>query len=221
MLTARAHYLVYAVAGRAEGELLHVTSLAPVVLLEAEALDAHFRGAWEGVMNPRVGPQLWRTEPPVDDVKVRVVFDRFEPSDPLRDDGQASAIPRDGRRFRVVGTIENASAPVRLASGTCAPSLASLGTRNPILGATQPELRLRRHPMMHSPSDNVIEMDYPPGLYMNGTMMTGAGGYFLEDFIALAVDRTAPHRFLIHGHLPGQLYVELAPVTGGGGTCTP
>lgn len=77
-------------------------------------------------------------------------------------------------RYALKGRVENATSAVRGDDGSCLPSLASQGSRNPLLDANGGDrITVQRHPNMHGGHDDVFTLDWPTGV--SGTNSMGSG----------------------------------------------
>src|SRR5205823_4998190 len=165
---------------------LQLTGLRPVILVAGEALDARFLGAWEGLVSKRRTDTQWYTDltHPENFAKIRIHFGpplvqtnaigELRPTPPLA----------DGRRFKAIGTFENAVQPVKLSTGECAPALTSFGTSKPLpdrIATSDYQIKMWRFPAMHTlwSKDFHIVFDYPKGLYAAATAMASQHNFRL------------------------------------------
>ncbi|HWS70519.1 MAG TPA: hypothetical protein VN605_00330, partial [Thermoanaerobaculia bacterium] len=139
--------------------------------------------------------------------------------------GELKPTPKlpDGKRFKVLGRFENATQPVRLSTGECAPALTSYGPGNPFPERVETSdylIKIWRFPAMHSlgSKDFHVVFDYPRGLYSSATAMASDHNFRLKDYIATS---TQPQQlvFRLHGNPIDQIVFALKPVQGGGGSC--
>ena len=224
----RVHFLIYEATGKlATATTLQLTGLRPAILVEGQALDARFLGPWEGLVSKRRTATQWYVDPsqPADFAKIRIDF--AEPLVATEAIGELRPTPKlaDGKRFKVTGTFENGTHPVRLSTGECAPALTSYGAANPMperVATSDYMLRMWRFPAMHTlwSKDFHIVFDYPKGLYTSATAMASEHNFRLKDYIATS---THPQQlvFRLHGNPVDQIVFVLKPVTGGGGPCKP
>ena len=235
----RVHFLVYEAKGKvlpaakAGGTpRLQLAELRPIVLVDGRAIDERFLGVWEGTVSKRFGDKQWYTDledgDPDHFAKIRINFQ--PPLTPMENIGVLSSTPKleDGTRFKALGKFENATQPVRLSTGECAPALTSYGDANPFpprVAITNYSILMWRFPAMHSRSsaDFHIVFEYPVGLYPRGelqviTSMARDHNFRLKDYIATS---TQPKALVygIHGSPVDQILFLLKPVQGGGGQC--
>jgi hypothetical protein len=222
----RVHFLVYEAAGKLTAPAsLQLTALRPAILVEGEALDARFVGPWEGLVSKRRTATQWYADlsQPANFAKIRVDF--TPPLVQTNDIGELKPAPPlpDGKRFKVLGRFENATAPARLSTGECAPALTSYGANNPLperVAVTDYLIKIWRFPAMHSlwSKDFHVVFDYPRGLYSSATAMASTHNFRLKDYIATST-KPEPLVFRLHGNPIDQIVFELTPVQGGGGAC--
>jgi hypothetical protein len=185
--------------------------VVPVVRLAPEVLDGAMTGSWEGTMSKRTGENTY--DPNVR-IPVRIrwtgyaaehsklpTWSPYDPSDVTLDD----ILP-------ALGVIENATSPVALASGECAPSLASLGEGSPIFG-DDAQVEMLRIVAMHVPGD--YQLSFEGGM---GSMMPAHPAAFLQ------TAPRAPYTTITnspHGAPNGMHLEDFRAVAGGGSACTP
>jgi hypothetical protein len=195
------------------------------VLVEGHAIDERFLGVWEGVVSKRRDDNKWYTDidNPEHVAKVRITF--AAPLTPHENIGVLDPTPKlpDGTRFEALGRFDNATQPVRLSTGECAPPMNSYGAANPFpdrVATTDYSLTLWRFPAMHSRSseDFHIVFDYPKGLHPAARAMARDHNFRLKDYIATSTKPKALV-FGIHGNPVDQILFSLKPVQGGGGAC--
>ncbi len=63
---------------------------------------------------------------------------------------------------KITGSIANATTPVALSDGTCAPALAATGTRNPLRGTFGGTISIERVPSMHTAFDDELVLAWDP-----------------------------------------------------------
>ena len=220
----RVHFLVYEVKGVVAGMAIRAESLRPVVMVTGRALDERFLGAWEGTMSLYLGKDgdqdVWSTD---QTAKVRLEYHSLTPHDNMSEVvAKVTPLLPDGTRFKALGGVANAVQSVKLSTGECAPSLISLGGKNPLSIASDYRLTLWRFPVMHTAfsRDYHIVVDYPRDLYPATMAMASTHNFRLENYIAL---NTAPTEltFLLHGNPVRQMVIKAKPVKGGGQPCTP
>ncbi|MEK6372534.1 MAG: hypothetical protein AABO58_07530 [Acidobacteriota bacterium] len=227
----RVHFLVYEAIGKvmspaASGanKRLQLTGLRPVVLVDGRAIDERLLGPWEGSVSKRRSDDQWFTDDnPAHFAKIRIQFE--PPLIPYENIGVLSANPKlaDGTRFKALGKIENATQPIRLSTGACAPALNSYGAANPFpdrVATSDYSIKMWRFPAMHTlwSKDFHIVLDYPKGLYPSASAMARDHNFRLKDYIAKS---TKPKDlvFILHGNPINQILFTLKPVQGGGGHC--
>jgi hypothetical protein len=222
----RVHFLVYEAKGTIlPSKALQLTGLRPVILVEGQAIDERFLGPWEGLVSKRRTPTEWYTDTsqPVNFAKIRVNFaPPLAATDAI---GELKPTPKlpDGQRFKVPGKFENATQPVRLSTGECAPALTSYGASNPFpdtVSTSDYLITMWRFPAMHSlwSKDFHIVFDYPKNLHPDARAMASEHNFRLKDYIATS---THPEElvFRLHGNPVNQIVFVLKPVQGGGGSC--
>jgi hypothetical protein len=222
----RVHFLIYEASGKiVSPATLQLTGLRPAILVQGQALDERFVGAWEGLVSKRRNETQWYADlsQPANFAKIRVDF-----APPLIGTdaiGELKPTPKlpDGRRFKVIGKFENATQPVKLSTGECAPALTSFGAANPLpdhVATSDYLIKIWRFPAMHTlwSKDFHVVFDYPKGLYQAATAMASEHNFRLKDYIAIS---THPQElvFRLHGNPINQIVFALKPVTGGGGSC--
>jgi hypothetical protein len=226
MPSNRSLFLIYKVTGtigtftdpgtKEASPSITVTAAVPAVLLEGDAIDGALLGAWEGTVSKRVDDSSF------DDavrVPIRISFGSLSPLSNFNVWSSSKTLP-DGKRSAMIGTVENFSSAVKASDGKCFASLASLGSKDPFLGASSPAVKLYRVAGMHTPGDQVIVLDYPSGTKglsangMDGLRILHPGGLLLkspgDDWDSISI---RPHG------TPNGNRVELRPVKGGGGGC--
>jgi len=224
----RVHFLIYEASGKVTplGALL-LQGLRPAVLVQGQAIDSRFFGAWEGMISKRRTETQWYTDPsqPQNFAKVRMMF--TPPLLQTENIGELRPDPKlpDGTRFKATGTFENATQPVRLSTGDCAPALTSYGAANPFparVATADYFLHMWRFPAMHSlwSKDFHVVTDYPKNLSTNPTLnsMASTHNFRLKDYIATST-KPMELKFLQHGNSFGWIVFLLKPVQGGGGPC--
>lgn len=184
--------------------------VVPVVRLAPDVLDGAMSGAWEGTMSKRTGAN---TYDPDQRIAVRVSWTGYasehtklptwSPYDP--DD-----VPLD-EILTARGVIENATSPITLADGQCAPSLASLGEGSPIFD-DDALVEMLRIVAMHVPGD--YQLSFEGGM---GSMMPAHPAAFLqtEPRAQFTTITNSPH-----GAPNGMHLEDFRAVTGGGSACT-
>lgn len=222
----RVHFLVYEATGKlTSATAFQLTALRPAVLVDGQALDGRFVGAWEGLVSKRRTATQWFTDlsKPANFAKIRVEF--APPLVQTNNIGELKPTPAlpDGKRFKVLGRFANATEPVRLSTGECAPALTSYGASNPLpdrIDVADYLIRIWRFPAMHSlwSKDFHVVFDYPRGLYSSATAMASEHNFRLKDFIAIST-QAQPLVFRLHGNPIDQIVFQLKPVRGGGGAC--
>lgn len=225
MPSMRFAYLLYRVHGELRTTTLggksmkgiHLTSASPVVLLEASAIDGRL-GAWEGEVTRRKPDGTWDE---TSRVRFRARFDATSPLAPLPETTKESPALADGTRLQALGVIENWSAPVRAADGTCLKALTSLGEENPFFGATTPEVKLQREFGMHGyMTQSDVVFTYPPNT--DGLSPDGMGT--IAPFIPYGLFRVDPENpaddltITPHGNAMGHS-LDMHRVSGGGEDC--
>lgn len=188
-----------------------IDAVTPEVLIAGDALDGQMLGTWEGTMTPRTGEGSWELG---GEVPVRVTFDRLTPraNVPVLDPNGAKL--DDGVAFDIVGTVDNRTAAVRAADGTCLPSFTSRGAADPLYGATSSVLKLWRLGSMHALGDSQLAIEYPDGTRL------GVGMGDIAPVAAQGLIRTVDDDAWAAGsHNSWQFQVALHRVSGGGDTC--
>jgi hypothetical protein len=214
----RVHFLIFEAKGAVSGDKFRLDALKPVIMVTGHALDERFLGAWEGTASLYDGGRTWSQ---VDDAKIRVEFGSLVPHENMATLVATITPPLpDGTRFKAIGVIANADKGVRLSTGVCAPSLRSLGSRNPFFEASDSQLTLWRFPAMHTAAsrDYHVVMDYPKDLYPSAIAMATDHNFHLADYNSSA-RRPEELVFHIHGNPVQQIVITLKPVQGGGGSC--
>jgi hypothetical protein len=222
----RVHFLIYEATGNiAAPASLRLTGLRPAILVEGQAIDERFLGPWEGVVSKRRTATQWYTDisKASDFARIRVQF--APPLVPTDNIGELRPTPKlpDGKRFKAVGKFENATQPVRLSTGECAPALTSYGASNPFperVKTSDYSIAMWRFPAMHTlwSKDFHVVIDYPKNLYTSATAMASDHNFRLKDYIATSTQpRTLT--FILHGNPVDQIIFALKPVQGGGGSC--
>ena len=220
----RVHFLVYEVKGVVAGGAIRAESLRPEVMVTGRALDERFLGAWEGTMSLYLGKDgdqdVWSAD---QTAKVRLEYGSLTPHDNMSEVvAEVTPLLPDGTRFKALGGVANAVQSVKLSTGECAPSLLSLGSKNPLYVASDYRLTLWRFPVMHTAfsRDYHIVSDYPRDLYPATMAMASTHNFRLENYIA---PNTVPTEltFLLHGNPVRQMIIKAKPVKGGGEPCKP
>ncbi|MGE5183812.1 MAG: hypothetical protein ACM31C_17200 [Acidobacteriota bacterium] len=197
---------------------LHVTSGKPIIVIGGKTIDGAYLAptyALEGTVSRRLDASHFDSAHPV---PVRITFTKLE--DYANMPAWTSGTLEDGTRFKMVGTIENWSDPVKASDGTCMTSFASLGDANTWQGATDPTVRFYRFPGMHFAADEVHVLDYPVGTA--GLSGNGMGGMSVTHPAALIQEHETDDWSTvgIHPHsAPNGHEMSLHPVIGGGGAC--
>lgn len=218
---------------RAEGSLhdgtLHVSSIAPEVLVEGAAIDSLLDRAYEGTITTRVvpfvdgDPIFTQTTTPI----------RLEPT------GERNALTpmwggeslADATADQVILEVANLTASTTLSDGSCATPLADLGDANPLLGATGTTVTLERVASMHGLGGHHIVL----GNYPAGTLDLADGASSMGDPLGMTHPLTAPAMWLaetidldaplsssyfLHGNaFIYNLVLTLAPTDAGGEDC--
>lgn len=221
----RVHFLIYEATGKATPTALQLTALRPVILVDGHAIDERFLGPWEGIVSKRKSATQWYTDPsqPANFAKIRINF--APPLTQTDNIGELRPTPKlaDGTRYKATGKFENATQPVKLSTGECAPALTSFGAANPMperVATADYLIRMWRFPAMHSlwSKDFHIVFDYPKNLHPSATAMASEHNFRLKDYIATT---THPEQlvFRLHGNPVDQIVFLLTPVKGGGGSC--
>lgn len=182
--------------------------VVPVVRLAPEVLDGAMTGAWEGTMSRRTGPDTYDEAQRVP-VRVRwtgYAAERTKLVKWTHDDAALDDI------LTAEGELDNATAAVTLADGTCAPALASLGEGSPIFEADA-HVEMLRVVDMHLPGD--MQLSFEGGM---GSMMPALPAAFLQT-APRAAFTTIDNR--PHGAPNGMLLRDFHAVTGGGAPCAP
>jgi hypothetical protein len=154
----------------------------------------------------------------------RFAFDHLDVPMRIRFDAMPDASPTDSslgfERFAMMGTVENATAPVTASDGTCMAALSSLGDTNPLYQRGTGRLRVMRFPGMHAPFDDVFTLDW--NLDAMGENM-GAGLYVgPADLIGTSVPMPTDATNSPHGTPWGGPSADLHAVASTGGSpCTP
>lgn len=224
----RALYTVYKLTGvittytgpytKQDGPALQVTSGKPLIVIAGKAIDGAYLApgfALEGTVSSRTDDSHFDSTKPVG---IRISFTSLEPWADMP--SWTSGTLKDGARFKIVGTIENWSAPVKASDGTCLPAFSVLADANTWAGATDPTVRLYRYPGMHFAADEVHVLDYPVGT--TGLSANGMGGMTALHPAALiqeqASDEWSTLGIFPHS-APNGHTMTLHVVTGGGGAC--
>ncbi|MCX5741649.1 MAG: hypothetical protein NT062_04015 [Proteobacteria bacterium] len=183
---------VYAVRG---------TSATPVVRLAPEVIDGNLFGTWEGTISTQLTADTYDQTMRV---PLRVTLDRFaaEHHDLHRWNPYDAGDPVLTYALRVQGTIANATTPITLADGTCAPTIGYFGD----------SVELMREVAMHVPGDTQLLFQGWMGAIDFATPAA---------LIDVAPDATATYTAYPHGTPNGQHLDDLRRVTGGGAACTP
>lgn len=201
-----------------EGPALHVTGGKPLIVISGKAIDGAYLApgfAFEGTVSSRTDDSHFDSST---QVPIRISFTSLEAWANMP--SWTSGTLKDGTRYKMVGTIENWSTPVKAADGTCLPAFSAMGDANTWAGATDPTVRLYRFPGMHFPADEVHVLDYPVGTM--GLSANGMGGMTALHPAALIQEQASdewdslgvfPHS-APNGHT-----MTLHVVTGGGGAC--
>ncbi len=191
---------VYAITGQ---------TVRPILRITPEVLDGNLLGTWEGTLSRRVAVGEYDE---ATRIPIRVTFDHFADAqhEIHRWNPYEASDPILTYALRVQGTIANATQPITLASGTCAPSLASLGDGNPRLGMPD-AVEFMREVAMHAPGDKQ--------LLFEGWM--GPIDHAMPAALIAVTPDASEYSAYPHGSPNGQHLDDLARVATGGGACTP
>ncbi|MCY1059191.1 hypothetical protein [Nannocystis sp. SCPEA4] len=206
---------VYRISGtittRADGVAIADAEVTPVLRLAPEVLDGQLLGTWEGTLSKRIDDGHYDETVRV---PIRVTFDRFsdEHHDLHRWNPYDDADPILTYSLPVLGTIVNASQPITLSDGTCAPALTSLGEGNPWFGLGD-EAELLRELAMHTLGDTQL-------LFMGwmGPMDPATPAALIQDEVRDVYTRFSAYP---HGTPNGQHLDDFVRVSAGGEACTP
>jgi len=205
---------------------IQIDEAVPAILIDGRAIDGAFLGPWEGTVSERAKDSTcFLTTPCWDErrlVPLRVTFSTLEQIGNIADPGTFEPEP-DGELFAMVGNVDNLTDPVLASDGKCIASLVSLGKANPFRPATNAVVKLYRVPSMHTPGDDELVLDYPA----DAEGLGGANGMSPLNVLhpanlMLEADSPAWDSISIHNHgTPNFSEINLHPVSGGGGACTP
>lgn len=206
---------------------IRITDAQPAILIKGKAIDGAFLGAWEGTVSKRaddstctITPQCWDQ---TQQVPLRVSFRTLVPIENIGALAPTGPKLPDGERFKLVGAIDNVRDAVRLSDGRCIEPLAALGKADPFRPSTAGDLALRRFPAMHAVPDDALVVDYPK----DADSLGGADGMAVLNVLhaanlLLKTETAEWNSMSIHNHgTPNGNEINLHPVTGGGGSCTP
>ena len=123
-------------------------------------------------------------------------------------------------RYALGGSVENAAGGVRGSDGGCFTSLALLGGKNPLYGATGSgdRVTILRHPNMHGAADDVFTLTWPAGVPGGANM---GGGMFISvpELIQATIPAPTEAHNSPHGVPWGSPSADLKVVSGGGAVC--
>jgi len=208
------HFLedIYEVTGTMDtdsgGLAIRDATARPVVRIVPEVLDAALTGAWEGTMSKRIGLNMYDGNTRI---PIRVAFDCYQAMHQIIP-MWAPSDPPLSYSLVATGTIANATSPITLSDGTCAPALASLGDASPI-AETDASVVVRRYPAMHSPGDyQLVDNGWM------GPMLPAHPAALIQDAVRTDFTTTGFHP---HGTPNGMHLDGFHAVAAGGDPCTP
>ena len=123
-------------------------------------------------------------------------------------------------RYALLGRVENAHGGVRASDGGCLAALDSYGERNPLFSAVDGgvQVRILRHPGMHSALDDVFTLDWPEGT--SGSNNMGPGLFIsVVDLLQPTLPSPTAATNSPHGVPWGGPGADLGVVVGGGQSC--
>ena len=175
-------FTIYKVTGKIKGQVAQPgtstklpaftpDSIKPVVIVDGCAIDSFLLGTWEGQVTPRLEKPISLGGPLVtyfdekSRVPVLIHFDEIklrEPNGIYNWSGNGRL--KEEKSYQLNGTILNMTQDYTTAEGKKYPSLASMGDRNPFLGAKDGAVNLSRYSNMHGlPYDDHWVLTYPDG----------------------------------------------------------
>lgn len=226
--THRWIYTIYRAEGSLHDGVLHVSSIAPEVVVDGAAIDSLLERPYEGTVTTRVVPAV-DGEPIFTQTRVPIRLEPTGERNPIVLALGGEVLP-DATASQMVFEVANLDAAVMLEDGSCAPALVDLGDADPLRGAEGSTVTLERVASMHGLGEHhIVIANYPAGtLDLAGA--SSMGGVLGQThpltspamWMAASVDYGAAFssEYLLHGNaFIYNLVIELGAVEGGGGGC--
>lgn len=186
----------------------HVKSFKPAIMFDESVFVAPFMGqAFEGKISSRDSNGQYSMHGTLP-VRVEILNEVVSPAG-------------EGFIYEAKAVITNLDKAVKASDGTCMPALSSNGAQAPFAAGAVVTLGAGRSPSMHNFGDDEFVFSVTVNGVANGTMMNNTWYRGPIDIIDGTLAPAGTYTGFGHGSPGSIVALDITPVTGGGGDCTP
>jgi hypothetical protein len=185
-----------------------VKSFKPAIMFDESVFVAPFMGqAFEGKISNRDSNGQFSMDGTLP-VRVEILSEIVTPLD-------------TGFAYEAKAVITNLDKAVKASDGTCMPALSSNGAQAPFDAGAVVTLGAGRSPSMHNFGDDEFVFSVTVNGTANGTMMNDTWYRGPVDLIEDTLAASGTYNGFGHGSPGSIVALNITPVKGGGGDCTP